>query len=50
MLELANKLEARYTLILGDNEIVSQTYSLKNMATGDQETISRVALLERLKK
>ncbi len=50
MLELANKLEARYTLILGDNEIVSQAYSLKNMATGEQETLSRQALLDRLKK
>ncbi len=49
MLELANKLEARYTLILGDNEIVSQAYSLKNMATGEQETLSRQALLDRLK-
>ncbi len=44
MLELANKLEARYTLILGDNEIVSQAYSLKNMATGDQEKPLRVRL------
>jgi len=50
MLELANKLEARFTLILGDNEIVSQAYSLKNMATGEQETLSRAALLDRLKK
>jgi histidyl-tRNA synthetase len=50
MLELANKQEARFTLILGDNEIVSQSYSLKNMATGEQETLSRQALLERLKK
>jgi histidyl-tRNA synthetase len=49
MLELANKLEARFTLILGDNEIVSQAYSLKNMATGEQETLSRQALLDRLK-
>ena len=49
MLELANKLEARFTLILGDNEIVSQAYSLKNMATGAQETLSRQALLDRLK-
>ena len=48
MLELANKLEARFTLILGDNEIVSQAYSLKDMATGEQETLSRQALLDRL--
>ena len=32
MLEVANKIAARYTLIVGDNEIVTQTYSLKNMA------------------
>lgn len=50
MLELANKLEARFTLILGDNEIVSQAYSLKNMATGEQETLTRQDLLDRLKK
>ncbi len=47
MLELANKLEARFTLIVGDNEIVTQSYSLKNMASGEQETLSRQKLLER---
>jgi histidyl-tRNA synthetase len=47
MLELANKLAAKYTLIVGDNEIVTQSYALKNMDTGEQETLSRPALLER---
>ncbi len=47
MLELANKLGAKYTLIVGDNEIVTQSYALKNMASGEQETLSRYALLER---
>ena len=47
MLELANKLAAKYTLIVGDNEIVTQSYTLKNMASGEQETLSRHALLER---
>lgn len=47
-LEVANKLEARYTLIVGDNEIVTKTYSLKNMSTGEQETLSRQKLLETL--
>ena len=46
MLELANKLEARYTLILGDNEIVSQSYSLKEMASGEQQTLTRQGLLD----
>jgi len=46
MLELANKLGARYTLIVGDNEIATQSYSLKNMSTGEQETLTRQGLLE----
>jgi histidyl-tRNA synthetase len=47
MLELANKLSARYTLIVGDNEIVTQSYTLKNMMSGEQETLTRQNLLER---
>ncbi len=46
MLELANKLAARYTLIVGDNEIASQSYTLKNMESGEQETLTRQGLLE----
>ncbi len=48
LLEIANKLEARYTLIVGDNEIVTQSYELKNMRTGEQQTLTRQQLLERL--
>jgi histidyl-tRNA synthetase len=48
MLELANKLSARFALIVGDNEIVTQTYALKDMASGEQETFSRQAMLDRL--
>ncbi len=50
MLELANKLEARFTLIVGDNEIVSQSYALKDMGTGDQRTYTRPALMDQLRK
>lgn len=50
MLELANKSHARFTLIVGDNEIVTQTYGLKDMASGEQETLSRQALLDRLSR
>jgi len=46
MLELANKLEARFTLIVGDNEILAQTYALKDMKTGEQRAYSRQGLLE----
>jgi histidyl-tRNA synthetase len=49
MLEIANKLAARFTLIVGDNEIVSQSYSLKNMASGDQQVYSRQGLLDHLR-
>lgn len=48
MLELANKLRARYTLIVGDDEIAQGSYALKNMASGEQETFSREGLLNRL--
>lgn len=48
MLELANKLGARHTLILGDDEIQKQAYTLKEMESGEQHTLERQALLERL--
>ncbi|MGI8958665.1 MAG: histidine--tRNA ligase [Bryobacteraceae bacterium] len=46
MLEIANKMAARYTLIVGDNEIVTQSYTLKDMATGEQATLTRQELFE----
>jgi histidyl-tRNA synthetase len=49
MLELANKQEAHYTLIVGDNEIVSKSYTLKEMASGEQQTLTRQGLLDRLR-
>jgi histidyl-tRNA synthetase len=41
VMELANKLGARFTLIVGDNELASGRYTLKNMSTGEQEDLSR---------
>lgn len=46
-MELANKIRARQTLLLGDNEIASGAYALKNMASGEQITVSREELLNR---
>jgi histidyl-tRNA synthetase len=40
-MELANKLGARFTLILGDNELNEGRYALKNMASGEQRTVTR---------
>jgi len=40
-LEVANKMGARYALIIGDNEIAAGTYLLKDMASGEQVALSR---------
>ena len=49
MLELANKLSARFTLIVGEDEIAKQSYALKDMASGEQTTMIRQELLERFR-
>jgi histidyl-tRNA synthetase len=41
ILELANKIGARFALIVGDNEINAGRYALKEMATGRQEEVAR---------
>jgi histidyl-tRNA synthetase len=40
-MELADKLGARFTLILGENEMAAGRYALKNMATGEQRDVMR---------
>jgi len=45
-MELANKLGARYALILGDDEIAAGRYSLKNMQSGEQQQVSREELFK----
>jgi histidyl-tRNA synthetase len=45
----ANKVQAQFVLILGDNEIQSGQYSLKNMANGEQIEVSADSLLESLR-
>jgi histidyl-tRNA synthetase len=47
-MELANKLGARFTLILGDDEMAAGKYTLKNMATGDQASLTRAEIAPRL--
>jgi histidyl-tRNA synthetase len=48
-LEVAAKTGARFTLILGEDEMASGAYSLKNMATGEQVTLGRGELAARIK-
>ena len=49
-LEVANKMGARFALIVGDNEIAAGTYLLKDMASGEQESLSRDQLAARIRK
>ena len=39
-MELANKLGARFALIVGENELASGRYALKNMTTGEQRELT----------
>jgi histidyl-tRNA synthetase len=47
-LEIANKLSARFVLIIGDNEIATGLYTLKNMSTGEQQSLAPNAILATL--
>jgi histidyl-tRNA synthetase len=49
-LETANKMGARFALILGDNEIAAGTYLMKDMASGEQVSLSREALAAHIQK
>jgi histidyl-tRNA synthetase len=40
VMELADKLGARFTLIVGENEIAAGRYALKNMASGEQRALT----------
>lgn len=48
-LETASKIGARYALIVGENEIKSGQFALKNLATGEQITVSREQIPSRLR-
>jgi histidyl-tRNA synthetase len=47
-MELANKLGARFTLIIGENEMAAGRYALKDMTTGDQQSLTRDEIAARL--
>jgi histidyl-tRNA synthetase len=47
-LNLADKLGARYALIIGSDEVASGTYTLKRLADADQKKLSEYELLEYL--
>jgi histidyl-tRNA synthetase len=47
-LGLADKLGARYALIIGEDEVASATFTLKRLADADQKKLSEIELLEYL--
>jgi histidyl-tRNA synthetase len=47
-MELANKLGARYTLIVGENEMATGRYALKNMSTGEQLDLTQDEIAAKL--
>ena len=47
-LNLADKLGARYALIIGSDEVASGTFTLKRLADADQKKLSEYELLEYL--
>lgn len=48
-LETASKIGARFALIVGENEIASGQFALKNLATGEQVSVVRAEIAARLK-
>jgi histidyl-tRNA synthetase len=48
-LERASKLSSRFALILGDNEVQSGEWTVKNLATSEQQKLTEQALLDYLK-
>jgi histidyl-tRNA synthetase len=47
-MELANKFGARFTLIVGENEIAAGRYALKNMSTGEQTDVTSEEIAAKL--
>jgi histidyl-tRNA synthetase len=41
-IEYADKIGAKFSMIIGDDEVSIATVSLKNMKTGEQQTLSLV--------
>jgi histidyl-tRNA synthetase len=47
--EAATKAGAKYILILGENEVQANAFALKNLATGEQVSVARAELAEKIR-
>jgi len=48
-LETASKLGARYAIIVGENEVKADAFAVKNLATGEQVTVPRAELANKIR-
>src|SRR5450432_3002082 len=48
--EAATKAGAKYILIVGENEVRADAFSLKNLATGEQVSVARMKLAEKIQR
>ena len=48
-LETASKIGARFALIVGENEVKSGAFALKNLGSGEQVSVPRAELLQKIK-
>jgi histidyl-tRNA synthetase len=48
-LETASKLGARFVVIVGENEVKSGAFAVKNLATGEQANVPRADLVKKLR-
>jgi histidyl-tRNA synthetase len=46
--EVADKMGARYILIVGENEVAADAFALKHLASGEQVTVPRPELAQRI--
>jgi histidyl-tRNA synthetase len=47
--EIATKIGARYILIIGENEVNADAFALKNLSTGEQVSVPRAQLAEKIR-
>ena len=49
-MKYANKLNARYSVVIGENEIEKGIVTLKNMYSGEQKEISAIDITKEIEK
>jgi histidyl-tRNA synthetase len=49
-IETADKMGSRYVLIVGGNEVAADAFSLKHLASGEQVTVPRAELAQRISR